>query len=234
MASSDSKSGAGLISSTLLGNETRICLDMAAKIEGPGRLLVGIAGPPGVGKSTVAEALRDTINQASGATMAAIVPMDGFHLLNEVLAQRGLRDRKGAPETFDTEGFAALLTRVKAGEAPLPVPIYARGLGHPIPGGIILSAENRIALVEGNYLYLKSGAWGGLSALFDRRLFLNADREECRRRLVPRHIASGKTDEHARRHVETVDLRNYDLILKDLNPAEVVIYDNGGQTEATP
>jgi pantothenate kinase len=210
----------------LIDAEVAAALDLLSRTEAPRRVMLGIAGPPGGGKSTVTAALRDAIDAVAGAGTAAIVPMDGFHLHNDILDARGIRDRKGAPETFDAEGFVELLKRVRAGEAPLPVPIFAHNQDNPVPGGIVLTAANRIALVEGNYLYLKSGAWPGVPPLLDRKLFLAVDRDECRRRLVPRHIAAGKTEEHARRHVENVDLRNHDLIAADLDPASVIVHDN--------
>jgi pantothenate kinase len=227
MTSPSSNTTAELVPQHLLDGEVGAALELLAAAKAPQRLLIGIAGPPGGGKSTVTEALRDAINARVGGPVAAIVPMDGFHLYNDVLVERGIRDRKGAPDTFDSQAFVDLLVRVKGGEAPLPVPIFSHNQGNPVPGGIVLKAENRIALVEGNYLYLKSGAWRGVAPLLDRRLFLAVDREECRRRLVPRHIASGKTEEHARRHVETVDLKNYDLIYADLDRTENIVYDNG-------
>lgn len=211
----------------LIARETRAALDLLARANGARRVMIGIAGPPGGGKSTVTAALRDAINAEAGANVAAVVPMDGFHLLDRILVERGVRRRKGAPDTFDARGFVDLLIRVRAGEAPLPVPTFDHGKGDPVPGGIVLTAENRVALVEGNYLFLKTGAWAEISPLLDRRLFLAVDREECRRRLVPRHIQAGKTEDHARSHVENVDLKNHDLIYADLDPATVIVVDNG-------
>lgn len=217
---------ADLVPARLLAAEVKAALDLLAATEAPRRVTLGYAGPPGGGKSTVTEALRDAINAAAGRRVAAIVPMDGFHLHNDILDARRLRDRKGAPETFDSQGFVDLLARVRAGEAPLPVPIFAHNQDNPVPGGIILNAEDRIALVEGNYLYMQSMAWPRVPPLLDRCVFLSVDRDECRRRLVPRHIAAGKTEEHARRHVETVDLDNYDRICADLDRSKVIVYDN--------
>lgn len=226
MTSVSQTTPAGFVPQHVLNAEVKAALDLLAGTEAPHRVMLGIAGPPGGGKSTVTEALREAINAAAGRRVAAIVPMDGFHLHNDILDARHLRDRKGAPETFDAQGFVDLLVRVRAGEAPLPVPIFSHNQDNPVPGGIVLTAEDRIALVEGNYLYMQSGAWPGVPPLLDRSLFLAVDRDECRRRLVPRHIAAGKTEEHARRHVETVDLDNYDRIFADLDRSKVIVYDN--------
>jgi len=214
------------IDKDLIAREVRVALDLQARAGNTRRVMIGIAGPPGGGKSTVTSALRRAINAEAGANLAAIVPMDGFHMPDRVLVERGIRHRKGAPDTFDARGFVDLLTRVRAGEAPLPVPTFDHGKGDPVPGGIVLTAENRVALVEGNYLFLKSGAWAEIAPLLDRRLFLAVDREECRRRLVPRHIQAGKTEDHARTHVENVDLKNHDLIYADLDSTEVIVVDN--------
>lgn len=207
--------------------ELRPLLDALATTPPGRRLTVGIAGPPGAGKSTVAEALAAALDRACGRTIAAVVPMDGYHLPNAVLDARGLRAVKGRPETFDAESFSALLPRVRDGESPLPLPTFTRDLDEPTPGGIVLGGNHRIALVEGNYLYLRSGSWPAAAAMLDRRVFLMAGREVCRGRLLARHIRFGKTPDQAARHVETVDLVNWDLVVGDLEPGSAVVHENG-------
>lgn len=215
------------IDRSVLAREVRAALDLAAGRTSTGRVMIGIAGPPGAGKSTLTAALREAINAEAGDGTAAIVPMDGFHLRNAVLVERGIRHRKGAPDTFDARGFVEMLKRARAGEAPLPIPTFDHGKGDPVPGGVVLTAATRIALVEGNYLYLSGDDWGEIAPLLDRRLFLEVDRDECRRRLVPRHIKSGKAEDHARRHVESVDLPNHDLIRAALDRTSVIVIENG-------
>lgn len=81
------------------------------------RRIIGIAGAPGVGKSTVAELLGARL----GPT-AVLVPMDGYHLPQAELVRLGRRDRMGAPDTFDVTAFVATLTALR-GLAPAAPPV---------------------------------------------------------------------------------------------------------------
>src|SRR6185369_2313133 len=127
------------------------------------RLIVGIAGPPAAGKSTLAGALAEALADDGGAdeagVAAVVVPMDGFHLANAELARLGLADRKGAPETFDAAGFVHLLRRLRAGEDLVYAPIYSRTLHESIGGVIPVPSDVRVVVVEGNYLLLDHGPW---------------------------------------------------------------------------
>ena len=128
------------------------------------RVLLGLTGPPGAGKSTLAAAL-----QAHHGEMAQVVPMDGFHLAQAELERLGRAQRKGAPDTFDAAGFVALLHRLRR-QHPHEVvyaPAFRREIEEPIAGAIAIGPERRLLLVEGNYLLLDSGGWAGVAALLD-------------------------------------------------------------------
>ena len=182
-------------------DESQLLERIARLAESQHRVLVAIAGPPGAGKSTLAESLRSRIPGA------AVLPMDGFHLDNEILAERGLLERKGAAETFDVAGFAELVSRVRAAEA-VDVPTFDRERDRVAPGGARIGAEVRVVLAEGNYLLLASPGWSELAAHWDIAVFLEAPLDELRRRLVARWRDHGMDPEAAAARAEGNDLRN--------------------------
>lgn len=183
------------------------------------RRVLGIAGPPGAGKSTLAE----DVCSALGTATAALVPMDGFHLSNEELVRIGLRDRKGAPETFDAPGYVAMLRRVRAslGERVL-VPSFDRDAEAVVPGAIEVSAGVPLVVAEGNYLLLDEGPWAAVRGLLDEAWYLRADRGRVQR-LIERHIAFGKPPEAAREWVLRSDEANAARIAPSEARADVVI-----------
>ncbi len=156
--------------------------DILERAAGRRRILVAIAGAPGSGKSTLAEALLAEL-EAQAPGDAALVPMDGFHYDDVVLAARGLLSRKGAPETFDVDGFAAALARIRAADRPVAVPVFDRELEIARAGGRIVGPEAPVVLVEGNYLLLDMAPWDALAPLFDLTLFLPVPEAELARRL---------------------------------------------------
>lgn len=143
------------------------------------RRMIGIAGAPASGKSTLATALVAAMPEA------ALLPMDGFHLDDSLLEARGHRARKGAPHTFDVAGFAAMLARVRAGEAVI-APAFDRGLEISRAGCLEISAEAEIVIVEGNYLLHDQGGWEAVGPLLDACYFLDVAEAELRRRLAAR------------------------------------------------
>jgi len=181
------------------------------------RVLVAIAGPPGAGKSTVAGRL------CAALPAAAVVPMDGFHYDDSVLERRGLRQRKGAPDTFDFGGFAALLGRLRAGEPGVAVPVFDRSLELSRAGAAIVDAGTRFVLVEGNYLLLDEEPWSGLAGLFDLTVFIDVPRTELRRRLMERWHHHGKTDEQARAWIDGNDMPNIERVLARSRRADLVV-----------
>lgn len=194
-----------------------IAAALRARATGEGRLVVAIAGPPAAGKSTVSGALARTLADA------VVVPMDGFHFDDAVLAARGLSARKGAPETFDFRGFEVLLQRIKAGEPDIAIPVFDRSMELARAGAAIIGAEVRVVLVEGNYLLLDEAPWAGLAPLFNFTIFVDVPREELERRLVERWREHGREPEAARRWIDTNDLPNIDRVLEKRRPADLVV-----------
>lgn len=183
------------------------------------RFVVAIAGPPGAGKSTLAHELCGLLPDGA----AVVVPMDGFHYDNTVLDQRGLRARKGAPETFDYAGFESLLRRIRAAEPDIAIPVFDRTIELSRAGAAIISADVKFVLVEGNYLLLDEAPWTGLSGLFDFSIFIDEPREDLERRLMQRWHEHGRSPEDARAWVDGNDLPNVDRVLSRRRPADLVV-----------
>lgn len=182
----------------------------------PGRRLVAIAGAPGSGKSTLAESLVAQLPQA------ALVPMDGFHLDNRILDARGLRARKGAPETFDAAGFVSLIHRLRA-EDEVFVPVFDRSRDLAIAGAGRVGHETPLVVVEGNYLLLDAPIWRDLRALFDLTVRLDVPRAELHRRLTARWQGLGKDAATIAAHLEN-DLANADRVLAGSLDADLVLH----------
>lgn len=193
----------------------RTATDIAARIlalpETDARRLVAIAGPPGAGKSTIAEAVVDALN-AHGAA-AVVMPMDGFHLDNRLLEPRGLLPRKGAPETFDFGGFSATLKRVRD-EPSVILPVFDRSREIAIAGAGEIGPETRIVVVEGNYLVLDENPWRDLAALWDYSVFLDVAFSELERRLIDRWLGYGFSPEGARAKAMGNDIPNARRVIR--------------------
>nr|WP_202437759.1 nucleoside/nucleotide kinase family protein [Streptomyces sp. SID5910] len=192
------------------------------------RAVLGIAGSPGAGKSTLAEALVRELNGAGGA-WAAHVPMDGFHLADAELDRLGRRDRKGAPDTFDAAGYAALLRRLREegdgdGDGDtVYAPGFERVLEQPLAGAVPVPPAARLVVTEGNYLLLGTGAWPRVRSRLDEVWFCEVPEEERIRRLVARHEEFGKSHEAAEAWVRGTDQRNADLVAATRDRADLVV-----------
>jgi pantothenate kinase len=195
---------------------------IAAKAAHEGRSRVlGITGPPGAGKSTLATALVDAL--APGT--AVVVGMDGFHLSNAVLEARGSRDRKGAIDTFDDAGYAALIDRLadrRPGEAPVYAPEFRRQIEEPIAAGTVV-ADEPLVITEGNYLLASSGAWPAARARMAEVWYLDLPDTERLRRLVARHRAFGKPLSDAEAWAGGTDQRNAELIATTRDTADLIV-----------
>jgi pantothenate kinase len=202
--------------------------DLVARVSAyagrPGTSIIGIAGAPGAGKSTLAESLVTTSAALLGAGVVAHVPMDGFHLADVVLRGLGRLERKGAPDTFDASGYAALLRRITAPrDTTVYAPAFERDLEQPIAGALAIDPEVRVVVTEGNYLLLADPAWRAVAAEIDEIWFLRIDEDIRLRRLVERHIRFGKTPDSARRWVRDVDEPNARLIEASSVRADLVM-----------
>jgi pantothenate kinase len=183
------------------------------------RFVVAIAGPPGSGKSTLSARLRDVLPQET----VEVVPMDGFHFDDAILERRGLRSRKGAPETFDFAGFEALLKRIRAGEPEIAIPIFDRSVELSRAAAVVISGEMKFILVEGNYLLLDEAPWARLAPLFDMTVFVDVPRAELERRLMQRWRDLGRSDEDARAWIASNDMPNIERVLSHRRPADMIV-----------
>ena len=189
-----------------------------------GRAVLGIAGSPGAGKTTLVELLLEHIDGLCGPGWAAHVPMDGFHLADVQLRRLGALGRKGAPDTFDVDGYASLLARARADvEKPLYVPGFERTLEQPLAAALVVLPQARLVITEGNYLLLDDPGWRAARRQMDVVWFVAADEGLRTERLVDRHVAFGKSAEQARDWVTVVDQRNADLVSATQHGADRVI-----------
>lgn len=191
----------------------------AALMPEHGRAILGITGPPGAGKSTLAAAIASGLGAA-----AALVPMDGFHLSNRVLLDLGRRGRKGAPDTFDAAGYGALLRRLRL---PEPSTVYApdfdRTLDEPVAGSIAVPPEVRLVVTEGNYLLLPQAPWPSVTAQLDTTWYVDLDDDERRRRLTARHERHGMDAAAARAWTIGTDEPNARLVAATRDRADAVV-----------
>jgi len=195
--------------------------DLVARAEalasGPRRLL-GITGAPGAGKSTVAAEVVALVGPR-----AVVVPMDGFHLAQTELERIGRADRKGAPDTFDADGFVALLARLRTPGRTVYAPEYRRDLRNAVAGAIAVPSEVTLVVVEGNYLLLDDHGFGPVAGLLDESWFLALDDDVRLDRLVARHEAFGKSPQAARAWSRGPDESNARLVAATAVRADVVV-----------
>jgi pantothenate kinase len=178
-----------------------------------GRFLLGVTGPPGAGKSTIAALIEAAANDQRRGDFAVVAPMDGFHLSNEELAERGLLGVKGAPETFDVNGFVQAVERMRADPATtIPWPGFDRSIEQTVPGAIAIRPSAKLVVVEGNYLLLERPGWRDLRRFFDEIWYVDAPLPVLRTRLLKRARASGRSEAEATAHVDGSDLRNARLV----------------------
>lgn len=200
--------------------------DLLARLErlraGRHRVVVGIAGCPGAGKSTLAEWLVSQLDPAH--VTATTVPMDGFHLADAELDRLGRRERKGAIDTFDGHGYLALLARLRreTGDT-VYAPAFDRTIEQPIAGRIPVFPETGVVVTEGNYLLDDTGPWPAVRGLLDEVWFCDIDDATRQERLVARHIRYGKTPSAAREWVLSVDERNAERIRSTADRADLLV-----------
>ncbi len=185
------------------------------------RFLVAIAGPPGAGKSTLADKVAKAL-KARGES-AEVLPMDGFHMDNAVLIEKGLLKRKGVPDSFDVRAFLDIVKAVRAADQEVLVPVFDRSREIAIASARIVSADHRFIVVEGNYLLLNQGKWAELEGMFDYSIMLAPPMEVLEERLWARWRGYKLDEEAAHAKVYGNDLPNGRLILENRRPADVTI-----------
>ena len=173
------------------------------------RVLVAIAGPPGSGKSTVGKLLTDLMNKNLMKT--SLVPMDGFHLDNETLEKSNLLERKGAPETFDIEGFLGLIKELRS-KNDIKVPLFDRSTDKVIRDAQIISRDQDYLVIEGNYLLLDRELWRDLSKYWDYKIFIKIEQTVLKSRLIERWLGENLTYSEAEARVVNNDLINANLV----------------------
>jgi pantothenate kinase len=185
------------------------------------RRIIGIAGAPGAGKTTYAERL--VAESRGDGVAAAYLPMDGFHLADVALRGLGLLDRKGAPETFDAWGYAALLSRVRTAGVTVWAPGFARDLEQPLAGAVGIDPSVELVVTEGNYLLLDRPEWQAVRGALDEVWFLDCPDDVRRSRLVARHVEFGKSPAEAEAWVARVDEPNAALVAASRSRADRVV-----------
>lgn len=184
-------------------------VDLASALARSGqRRILGICGAPGAGKSTVSSALLDALGD-----QAVLVPMDGYHLSNEVLIALGRRDRKGAPDTFDADGYVALLERMhRQTDDVVYAPRFHREIEESIAAEIAVHRQTPLVITEGNYLLMTDGPWARVRPMLDQAWFVTPGEQVRQERLIARHVEFGKDEQAARDWALGTDERNAEII----------------------
>jgi pantothenate kinase len=199
---------------------TAEAIDRARALASRGeRTILGITGPPGGGKSTLAQAIADEL-----AGQAVLVGMDGFHLTQAELVRLGRRDRMGALDTFDGAGYVALLRRLRANQDDVVyAPEFRREIEEPINAAVPVPRDVPLVITEGNYLLVDEGPWARVRELLDEAWYVMQDEERRLELLIARHIEFGKAPDFAREWVMRSDQRNAELIATTQPRADALI-----------
>jgi pantothenate kinase len=207
------------MSMAVIEREEERLLHRARRLLARGRAVLGICGAPGSGKSTLAARVAAGIGED-----AVVVPMDGFHLHDDELERLGLSDRKGAPETFDVRGYAALLRRLRTEtDSTVYAPQFDRTRELSVAGAIAVRPEHGLVVTEGNYLLYDAGGWADVLPLLDETWFVEGDEEVRLDRLVRRHVRHGKPPDLAYRWATVSDQANADLVARTRPAADVLV-----------
>ncbi|XXG68143.1 hypothetical protein AAC387_Pa06g1302 [Persea americana] len=205
------------------------------------KYIVGLAGPPGSGKTTLAAEVVSRVNkywtqkastiaatdsQLEPPNVAIVLPMDGFHLyrsqLDAMENPEEAHARRGAPWTFDPDLLLKCLNTMRS-EGSVYVPSFDHGVGDPIENDIFVSLQHKVVIVEGNYLFLEEGAWKDISSTFDEKWFLEVDIDKAMQRVLKRHISTGETADVAKQRIEYNDRPNAEFIMQTKQNANLII-----------
>lgn len=195
--------------------------DIVARASGNPRFIVAIAGPPGAGKSTLADALRDELTRRG--EKAEVLPMDGFHMDNGILQHRGLLARKGAPETFDVRGFSDIVAAVRKADQEVLVPVFDRSREIAIASARAIAPDTRFILAEGNYLLLNEEPWSRLKSSFDFSIFVGPSVEVLEQRLRDRWVGYGLDEAGIHAKLYENDLPNGKRVVENSVSADISI-----------
>jgi len=195
---------------TLEYTTNRIFDAFSAHTQSDERCLIAIAGPPAVGKSTLSERVCEKFNKTK--KQAAIVPMDGFHMDNDTLTEKGLLHRKGAPMTFDVAAFKSTLESLLS-EDEVPIPLFDRAQDCTVPNAAKITGADKYVIVEGNYLLLDQEDWRDLHQLWEFSVFVEAEFDDLECRLINRWLDHGLDHETAKQRAHNNDLINAATVL---------------------
>jgi len=198
-----------------------------------GRVVAGLAGVPGSGKSTFAGALAYVADRVLGPGRFAVVGMDGWHYPNAILDQLtttdaagkpvSLRERKGAPDSFDVAALAEALQRLRETDGAVRLPVYDRRRHDPVPDGLQVTPEARMVLVEGNFLLGDTPPWDAVSSRLDPKLLLASEPALARERVIARHIRGGCTPGEADAKYANNDRLNAEIVQAAAGRADFIV-----------
>lgn len=192
------------------------------------RLIVYLAAPPGTGKTTLSLFLKELYEQMGTDYSFQALSIDGFHfnrdyLLSHYTTSNGeevlLNKVKGSPESFNLEKLAESLMKLR--NQPVNWPVYDR-VSHDVSKETI-QADADIVLIEGNWLLLKEDEWDQLIDYCDYSIFIEADEEVLKERLVNRKIRGGLTPQEAESFYQTSDGKNVKRVLRNHFKADKVM-----------
>nr|XP_043609806.1 putative uridine kinase C227.14 [Erigeron canadensis] len=200
--------------------------------------IVGLAGPPGAGKTTIASEVAKRVNklwpqkscsfdsQVEPPEIAVVLPMDGFHLyrhqLDSMENPKEAHARRGAPWTFNPDLFLKCLKTLRE-QGSVYAPSFDHGVGDPVEDDIFVNVQHKVVIVEGNYILLEEGTWKDISTMLDEKWFVDVNIDVAMERVLKRHISTGKTPEIAKQRIEYNDRPNAELIYKSKKNADLII-----------
>ncbi|MDJ0857848.1 MAG: hypothetical protein QNJ03_02130 [Dinoroseobacter sp.] len=217
------------MTSTSMERDLGLVLDLiASKRKASGRTIIGIAGPPASGKSTLAESVVLALNAENPSTTphAVLLPMDGYHLDNRLLESRGLLSRKGAPETFNAEGFCQAVIRLQNVDRETFYPRFDRQMDLSIANAIAIQPDTPVVVVEGNYLLLREQPWASLQDVFAATVFVCPSMDALKDRLKQRWLKHGLDPEAALLRTTGNDLPNAELVVTESISADLHLTQN--------
>ena len=184
------------------------------------RYFIALSGPPASGKSTISEKIIQDLN--SKGYQSSVLQMDGFHLDDQILKDRNLISKKGAPETFDVMGLISFLSRLQI-EPEVIVPIFDRSLELSRSSATIINKETKVILVEGNYLLLKSKPWDNLQKFFDVSVMISCEEKVLEKRLLDRWKSFNLSKEDTYQKVYQNDLPNGLNVLNNSSASDYIL-----------